>query len=74
MRLSRKLALNWIIWETSRAKVWFLVDNKQIVLHLVNASINTIKYQNGPDIGLTGPHMSPCILSKNIGDAAFTFK
>ena len=74
IRLSGKLVLNWIIWEISRAKAWFLVESKQTVLHRVDASINTIKYRNDPDMGLIGPHMSPCIRCKNTGDSAFTFR
>jgi hypothetical protein len=34
--------------------------------HRVDASINTMKYLNGPLIGCIRPHMSPCILSRNL--------
>jgi hypothetical protein len=39
--------------------VWFRVDNRHTWLHLVEASIRTIKYLKGPDRGLIGPQMSP---------------
>jgi hypothetical protein len=41
------------------AKAWFRVDNRHTCDHLVDASINTMKYLNGPLIGCIGPHMSP---------------
>jgi hypothetical protein len=47
------------------AKAWFYVDNRHTCVHLVDASINTIKYLNGPLIGCIGPHMSPYILLRN---------
>jgi hypothetical protein len=47
------------------ANAWFCVDNRHMCDHLVDASINTMKYLNGPFIGCIGPHMSPCILSRN---------
>jgi hypothetical protein len=47
------------------AKVWFLVDNRHACDHIIDASINTMKYMNGPLIGCIEPHMSPCILSRN---------
>jgi hypothetical protein len=28
-------------------------------------SFSTVKYMNGPQIGCVGPHISPCILSRN---------
>jgi hypothetical protein len=33
--------------------------------HRVDASINTIRYLNGPLIGCIGPHLSLCIFSRN---------
>jgi hypothetical protein len=51
MRLSGKLALNLITCAISFEKAWFLVDNRSTWLHLVDASISTIKYLNGPDRG-----------------------
>jgi hypothetical protein len=47
------------------ANAWFPVDNRHICDHLVDTSINTMKYLNGPLIGCIGPHMSPYILSRN---------
>jgi hypothetical protein len=47
------------------AKAWFRVDNRHTCDHLVDASINTMKYRNGPLIGSIGPHMSHSILSRN---------
>jgi hypothetical protein len=47
------------------AKAWFGVDNKHTCDHLVDASINIVKYLNDPLIGCIGPHMSPCILLRN---------
>ena len=49
------------------------VDNRQTWDHLVDASIKTIKYLNGPEGGWIGPHMSPWILSRNLGDSLSTF-
>jgi hypothetical protein len=46
------------------AKTWFRVDNKHTCDHLVDVSINTIKYLNGPLVGCIRPHMSPHILSR----------
>jgi hypothetical protein len=46
-------------------KAWFRVDNRHTCDHIIDASINTIKYLNGPLIGCIIPHMSLCILSKN---------
>jgi hypothetical protein len=47
------------------AKTWFHVDNKHTCDHLIDASINTMKYLNSPLVGCIGPHISPCILSMN---------
>jgi hypothetical protein len=47
------------------AKAWFRIDNKHTCDHLVDASINTMKYMNGPLVDCIGAHMSPCILSRN---------
>jgi hypothetical protein len=47
------------------AKAWFYVDNKHTCDHLIDASINIMKYLNGPLIDCIGSHMSPYILSKN---------
>jgi hypothetical protein len=41
------------------------VDNRHMCDHRVDASISTMKYLNDPLIGFIGPHMSPCILSRN---------
>jgi hypothetical protein len=51
MRLSGKLDLSQNIWAMSLEKAWFLMDNRSTYLHLVDASINTMKYLNGPDRG-----------------------
>jgi hypothetical protein len=47
------------------AKAWFCVDNRHTCDHLIDVSINTIKYLNDPLIGCIEPHMSHSILSKN---------
>jgi hypothetical protein len=47
------------------AKTLFCVVNKHTCDHLVDASINTMKYLNDPLTDCIGPHMSPCILSRN---------
>jgi hypothetical protein len=47
------------------ANAWFRVDNKHTCDHRVDASINTMKYVNGPLIGCIRPHMSLGILSIN---------
>jgi hypothetical protein len=46
-------------------KAWFRVDNRHMCDHQVDVSISTMKYMNGPLIGCIGPHMSPCIISRN---------
>jgi hypothetical protein len=48
------------------ANTWFHVDNRHMCDHRVDASINTVKYPNGPHIDYIGPHMSLCILSRNL--------
>jgi hypothetical protein len=40
------------------AKAWFLVDNKHTWDHLVDASISTMKYLNGPVDGCIDPQIS----------------
>ena len=45
---------------------------RQTCDHLVDASINTIKYLKGP--GCMGPQISPWILSKKHGDSIAIFK
>ena len=47
----------------------FHVDNKQTCDHLLEASINIIKYRNDPHGGCIGPHISPYIHSRNIGNS-----
>jgi hypothetical protein len=56
------------------AKVWFRVDNKHTCDHHVDVSISTMKYLNGPLIGCIGPHMSPCILSRNFSGSVCILK
>src|SRR5512141_755553 len=73
-RLSGKLAFSLMIWAISFGKAWFLVDNRSTWLHLVEASISTMKYLNGPDRGWIGPHMSPCILARKTGDSSLIFR
>jgi hypothetical protein len=51
------------------ANVWFHVDYRHTCDYLVDASINTIKYMNGPLIDCIGPHISPCILSRNFSSS-----
>ena len=40
-----------MIWAINFAKAWFLVDKRYTWDHLVEASIKTMKYLNGPDRG-----------------------
>jgi hypothetical protein len=65
IRFSGKLAFNLMTCTIILTKAWFCVDNKHTCDHLVDALIKTIKYLNGPLVGCIGPHMSPCILSRN---------
>jgi len=51
---------SWKIWD-----VISLVLSKQICDDLVDASIKTMKYLNGPLGGCIGPQISPCICSEN---------
>jgi hypothetical protein len=46
------------------AKAWFRVERRHTCDHLVDASISTMKYLNGPLIGCIRPHISLCILSR----------
>ena len=46
----------------------------QICDHLVDASINTIKYLNGPNSRCIGPQISPWIFYKKDGDLIAIFK
>jgi hypothetical protein len=48
------------------AKAWFGVDNRHTCDHLVDESINTMKYLNDPHNDCIGSQMSPCILSRNL--------
>jgi hypothetical protein len=56
------------------AKLWFCVDNRHTCDHLVDVPINTMKYLNGPLIGYIGPHMSPCILSRNFSGSVYILR
>ena len=47
--------------------------NKQTCDHLLDASINTIKYLKDPHGGWIGPHIPPWILSIKDGDSIRTF-
>jgi hypothetical protein len=56
------------------ANVWFHVDNRHTCDHRVDASINIMKYLNGPLIGYIGSHMSPCIISRNFNGLVCTLR
>ena len=58
---------NLMIWASILANATFLVESRQTCDHLIDASINTIKYLNGPQI-------SPSILSKKDGDSIPIFE
>ena len=58
-----------MIWASILANAAFLVESIQTCDHFVNASINNIKYLNGPQGGCIGPQISPWILSKKYGDS-----
>lgn len=47
----------------------FWLDNKHIYAHLLDASINTVKYLDDPLGGLIDPHISQWIHFKNVGDS-----
>jgi len=40
-----------MICEINFAKAWFLVDSRQTLDHLEEASMSTMKYRNGPERG-----------------------
>jgi hypothetical protein len=65
IQFSGKLAFSLMTCAIILAKAWFCVDNKHICDHLVDVSINIMKYLNGPLLGCIGPHMSSYILSRN---------
>jgi hypothetical protein len=65
IRCSGKFAFGLMTCAIILPKAWFSVDNRHTCDHRVDALINTIKYLNDPLIGCIGPHMSPCILSRN---------
>ncbi|KAF8113068.1 hypothetical protein N665_0057s0020 [Sinapis alba] len=73
MAYSENCVLSFIICAMNFAKAVFRVVKRHTFDHLLDASINTMKYLNGPHGGWIGPHISPCILSKNIGDSLPTF-
>jgi hypothetical protein len=56
------------------AKAWFRVDKRHMSDHRVDALINTMKYLNGLLIGCIGPHMSPCILSRNFSGSVYILR
>jgi hypothetical protein len=56
------------------AKTWFCIDNRHTCDHLVDASINIMKYLNDPLISYIGPHMSPCIISRNFSGSVFILR
>ena len=56
-------------WANILANAAFLVESIQAGDHLVDASINNIKYLNGPQGGCIGPQISPWNLSKKYGDS-----
>jgi hypothetical protein len=60
-----KFAFNLVTCGIILAKSWFHIYNRHTCDHLVDASINTMKYLNGPLIGCIRPHMSPYILLRN---------
>jgi hypothetical protein len=43
----------------SLANAWFHVDKRHTCDHLVDASVKTIKYLNGPDNSFIDPQISP---------------
>ena len=51
-------------------KAWLHVDKRDTWDHLVDASINTMKYLNGPDNGWIEPQISPWILLRNLSGSA----
>ena len=64
-----KYARNLINWASNLANARLRVDNKDTCDHLVDASIKTIKYLNGPHGGCMGPQISPCIRSRKLIDS-----
>jgi hypothetical protein len=69
-----KLAFNLMTCPIILAKAWFRIDNKHTCDHLVDVSINTMKYLNGPLVGCIGSHMSLCILSKNFSGSVYVLR
>jgi hypothetical protein len=47
------------------AKTWLYIDRRHTCDHRVDASINAMKYLNGPHNGCIGPQISPWIFSMN---------
>jgi hypothetical protein len=56
------------------ANAWFRVNNRHTCDHRVDASINTMKYLNGPLIGCIGPYMSPCIILSNFSGSVYILR
>jgi hypothetical protein len=71
---SENFAFNLMTCAIILAKAWFFVDKRHICNHLVDVPINTMKYLNGPLIGYIGPHMSPCILSRNFSGSVYILR
>lgn len=55
------------MWDRILPNARFLVDNNETCSHLVDESIRTKKYLNGPLGGSIGPHISTFICSKKFG-------
>lgn len=55
------------MWATILANAKFLVESKETCNHLVDESMRTKNYLNGPLGGSMGPQISALICSKNLG-------
>lgn len=61
--------LSLINWSNNFVQATFLLDRGKTWDHLIDASIMTIEYLNGPHDGCISLHISPCTLSKKLGDS-----
>jgi hypothetical protein len=69
IRFSGKIAFSLMTCAIILVKAWLCVNNSHTCDHLVDASINTMKYINDPLIGCIGPHMLSCTLLRNFSDS-----
>ena len=64
----RKLTLCQFCWQTNLTNIWLWVDNNHTCDHLVDASIQIIRYLNDPQYRFTDSQISPYTRLKILRD------